>query len=328
MQPYKNKKNKIYLNYSNSRYLLLYKKIFNKFSKKFKKYNFLKKQNIYYFYFKNNIKKKNYLYFMFINNNNLKLKEYLYNQNIDNIVFLNINYFIDNNNKVYLNKSNKYLNTIVYKNNNNNNNIVYNNIIYNYIYKNFNKIKPLVIDNLIIEDKYNLLVILLKFFFPNKNFFIKVDGFYKKNPYFFFFFKYIYYILINKKIKLFFFKDLNIFYNMIIGWKLLDKTLLINNFNISFNKNHFKVHPIIGATIRNFFLKINYLINNQYYGISVKIAGKFGLGGSVRKRKFFFNIGFNTNRSNPKNNSIITKKQIWTHTGVLGTTILFSSFSI
>jgi hypothetical protein len=58
--------------------------------------------------------------------------------------------------------------------------------------------------------------------------------------------------------------------------------------------------------IKYFYLSIL----NKYAGFYIAIRGKFGIGGSVRKRKFFFRVGYGTGTSNFNNNFLIRKDQI------------------
>ena len=146
---------------------------------------------------------------------------------------------------------------------------------------------------------------ILKYFF-NSSIFLNIFKFNKFNTFFPILYTYNEYLIeedtINEKIDIL---------DLLVAWFLKDSKLFINVFNNFFNYTHFKKHPIILRNLKISLLRLFSIYKNKFfYGISIVIRGKFGLGGSVKKRKVFFYSGFNLSKSNLFNQAVFYKKPI------------------
>ena len=140
-----------------------------------------------------------------------------------------------------------------------------------------------------------------------------------------------YYLLILNKLKRFsFLRDINVsiksFMSFIFSFLMSKDIILFKNFMKYCLENiHFKKHK---RFLYNFKVILNFIFNVYFselniLGLYLKIKGKIGVGGNLKKRKYFYKYGsFSFTKKNQKLNYF--KDCIRTYSGVLGLEIYIS----
>ena len=117
---------------------------------------------------------------------------------------------------------------------------------------------------------------------------------------------------------------LNLF-SLLVSWVYKDSNWFNLTLAYPYSTTHFKKHRSITTKVKYFlhsiFLKSFFYFSKSLY---IDFRGKYGLGGSVRRRsyKIFFNklISRGVGHSTGYRRTSVTKGIIWTSTGVLGLT--------
>jgi len=285
---------------------------------------------------------KNFFYLLNKNNNIILLRFYFYFffkiKNIFN------NYNINFNNKLYLllKKINyfkiNYLNSYVF---------------YKFFNFNINLNRDLNIENI---SNYNIKYLFFYYYFYIQNVKLGMikyfNNFYQNNLFFikffilkylksFFKFKNLYFniqknnLIINDKKSLYkillkkvkylnFLKEIRFKLKSFINLVLIslyskDMILLKNGIKNILERLHFKKHRrfLYNLKILIKFLSYIFFLKFKCLGLYIKVKGKIGVGGNLKKRKFIFKIGsFSFTKKLQKLNYI--KDSIRTYSGVLG----------
>lgn len=269
------------------------------------------------------------LYWLNILPNFLKYTNFSLNNTMNTLSLSKLNFLFTNNivyNQLYL--YSYLINTSNYNIKTTNFNVKY---LFLYYYKNyFNQNKnSKILKNFFINNLFFLKYFISKFiynYFKNKKLLINIQKNYinindNSNAF---------NLILSKVKRLVFLKEINInvksFLNFIVVSLYSKDVILFKNFVKYILENlHFKKHrrflynlKILLNTIILFF---NYKIN--ILGLFIKVKGKIGVGGNLKKRKYIFKKGsFSFTKKNQK--LVYCRDSIRTYSGVLGFEIYLS----
>ena len=168
----------------------------------------------------------------------------------------------------------------------------------------------------------------LGYYFKDKSIFLNI----RKNQFDFFDINQYYILFYNKSKRLLFLKSINIniksFIKLILVSLVSKDVILLKNFiKYILESIHFKKHKSFLYSLKTIFSLIYVSIFNDLNikGLYIKLKGKIGVGGNLKKRKYNLKLGeFSFTKKNQKLNYV--KDSIRTYSGVLGFEIYLSYF--
>ena len=168
----------------------------------------------------------------------------------------------------------------------------------------------------------------LGYYFKDKSIFLNI----RKNQFEFADINYFYILIYNKSKRLLFLKSINInlksFIKLLLVSLISKDVILLKNFvKYILESIHFKKHKSFLYSLKTIFLIISVSMFNSLNikGLYIKLKGKIGVGGNLKKRKYNLKLGeFSFTKKNQKLNYV--KDSIRTYSGVLGFEIYLSYF--